>query len=409
MKFLEGKFFLSASDLSTHIACPHATTLNLQEAKGKLKAPGNIHAALKVLQQKGEEFESNYLEQLRGKRKESGVWSPSAAEGLPQAMQESGVDRKNLKIIEIDKKDANALQNTLNAMVDGADIIYQARLEHGIWRGWADFLVKVDRPGKFGEWSYEVMDTKLSRETKAGAILQICLYSEILKELQGCMPEHMYINNPNGEQKFRVDDFMAFYRTMKTKLMNAVATPHDGYPDPVPHCDICKWWELCNKRRRDDDHLSFIAGMGKLQTLEVKDHAVTTLESMAGLHAGISWKPKRGSVETYKKLAHQADLQLKWRTTQSPVFEILPTEEGFGFFNLPEPSPHDIFFDFEGDPFVGTNGIEYLFGWLYQDEYNELWAHNEAEEKQALEKFMDIVMKILDKDPGMHIYHFGAY
>src|SRR5688572_8152570 len=123
MKFLEGKFFLSASDLSTHIACPHATTLNLKEAKGTLKAPGNIHAALKVLQQKGEEFERNYLERLRQEGK---------------------------KIIEIDKNDKNPLQETLSAMAAGVDIIYQARLEHGIWRGWADFLLKVNKPGKFG-------------------------------------------------------------------------------------------------------------------------------------------------------------------------------------------------------------------------------------------------------------------
>jgi uncharacterized protein len=60
-------------------------------------------------------------------------------------------------------------------------------------------------------------------------------------------------------------------------------------------------------------------------------------------------------------------------------------------------------------PFVGTKGLEYLFGWLYQDKYYELWAKNEAEEKQALENFMDTVMQILDKDSGMHIYHFGAY
>ena len=125
------------------------------------------------------------------------------------------------------------------------------------------------------------MDTKLSRETKAGAILQVCLYSEILKELQGSMPVHMYINNPNGKHSYRLDDFFAFYRFMKNKLSQAILAPVDSYPDPVPHCDICKWWQLCNQRRRKDDHLTFIAGMGKLQTQEVKAHAVTTLEQMA--------------------------------------------------------------------------------------------------------------------------------
>jgi predicted RecB family nuclease len=383
MKIVKDKVYLSASDLSTYIACPHATFLNLEEAKGLRKPPGEIYGALHALQKKGEEFERNYLEQIRTQGK---------------------------KIAEIDKTSRRqALQDTMKAMADGADVIYQARLEMDVWNGWADFLVRVEQHSKMGSWSYEVMDTKLARQTKAGAILQICLYSEILSELQGRMPEHMFINNPNGEQKFRVDDFMAFYRLMKKKLTDAVLVPHNGYPDPVAHCDICKWWELCNAQRRDDDHLSFIAGMGRLQIREVNQHEVTTLESMANLHGGIPWKPERGYIDTYKRLAHQAELQRQWRTTKKPIFEILPSENDVGFFKLPAPSPHDMFFDFEGDPFVGTSGLEYLFGWLHQDKYYDLWAKNDVEEKQALENFMDTVMKILDADPAMHIYHFGAY
>jgi predicted RecB family nuclease len=386
MKIVDQTVYLSASDLSTHMACPHATALNLEEAKGLRKPPVQIYGTLQALQQKGEEFEQNYLQQLRQQGK---------------------------TIVEIDKTSRRqAAHDTLRAMASGADVIYQARLELDVWNGWSDFLVKVSDPekhSKFGPWSYEVMDTKLSRQTKAGAILQICLYSEIVSELQGCLPEHMYISNPNGEQKFRVNDFMAFYRLMKKKLTEAIVVPHNGYPDPVAHCDICKWWELCNTQRREDDHLSFVAGMGKLQIREVKEHQVTTLASMAKLHGGIPWKPERGSIDTYKRLAHQADLQLQWRTTKKPTFEILPSENDVGFFKLPAPSPHDMFFDFEGDPFVGTNGLEYLFGWLYQDKYYDLWAKNDAEEKHALESFTDTVMKILADDPDMHIYHFGAY
>jgi uncharacterized protein len=383
MKIVDGKLFLSASDLSTYIACPHATILNLEEAKGLRKAPDQIYGALHALQEKGEEFERNYLEQLRAQGK---------------------------NIVHIDRSSRRqAFQDTMKAMSDGADVIYQARLELDVWNGWADFLVRVEESSKFGAWSYEVVDTKLSRHTKAGAILQICLYSEILSELQGRMPEHMYINNPNGEQKFRVDDFMAFYRLMKKKLTEATLIPRNGYPDPVPHCDICKWWELCNAQRRDDDHLSFVAGIGKLQIREVGEHQVTTLASMAKLQGGIPWKPERGSIDTYERLAHQASLQLQSRTTKKSIFELLPLESDAGFFKLPAPSPHDMFFDFEGDPFVGANGLEYLFGWLYRDTYYDLWAKNDAEEKRALENFMDSVKKILAADPSMHIYHFGAY
>ncbi|CAN5374216.1 TM0106 family RecB-like putative nuclease [soil metagenome] len=384
MKIYQAKTYLSASDLSTHIACPHATSLNLLEATGELVAPVNIFGSLKALQQKGEEFEDDYIGELR---------------------------KSERKIVEIDSTDRRkALRDTLNAMADGADIIYQARLEHDIWNGWADFLIKVGKPSTFGNWSYEVMDTKLSRETKAGAILQICLYSEILNEMQGCLPEFMYINNPNGEQQFRVSDFMAYYRLMKRRLLQSISGDNAGtYPEAVPHCDICKWWQICNERRRKDDHLSFVAGIQKLQILEVRNWEVTTLASMAALHPDISQKPNKGSITTYRKLAYQASLQWKQRETGKPVFEILPLEEGFGFFKLPEPSDHDIFFDFEGDPFYGTNGLEYLFGWYHQGNYHELWAGNEKEEKESLQTFIELVMKIQEEDPGMHIYHYGAY
>jgi predicted RecB family nuclease len=383
MKTIGANIYLSASDLSTHISCHHATFLNLQLTK-KIIPPPPLYdnPSLEALRQKGEEFENNFIQQLKESRK---------------------------TIVEIRRDATKAAEETLAAMKRGVDIIYQARLEHGIWNGWADFLIKVQKQSKFGGWSYEVTDTKLSKETKAGAILQISLYSEMLEQLQGCRPEYMHIKNPSGEHHYRVDDFAAYYRLIKNNLLQAVDQAEEIYPDPVPYCDVCRWWQLCNQRRRDDDHLSFVAGMGGLQIREVKKWGITTLESMAELSAPLKYKPERGSAETYEKLAHQARLQLQWRATKQPVFEILPLRQYFGFYKLPEPSDYDMFFDFEGDPFVGNTGLEYLFGWYYRDNYFDLWATNDSEEKQALEKFIDIVIDIRKQDEKMHIYHFGAY
>ena len=149
--------------------------------------------------------------------------------------------------------------------------------------------------------------------------------------------------------------------------------------------------------------------MGNMQIKEVRKWGITTLELMAGFTFTPGHKPGRGNVQTLEKLSHQARLQDQWRKINRPVFEILPLEEELGFYKLPEPSEHDIFFDFEGDPYVGDTGIEYLFGWYYRDSYYDLWAHNDAEELQALEKFMDTVINVLAQDDKMHIYHFGAY
>ena len=71
-----------------------------------------------------------------------------------------------------------------------------------------------------------------------------------------------------------------------------------------------------------------------------------------------------------------------------------------GLFALPAPDAADLFFDFEGDPLyteaadgVGAMwGIDYLFGWVDDDEqYAALWAHSFADEKRALEDFLDVV------------------
>ena len=68
---------------------------------------------------------------------------------------------------------------------DGFEIIFQATLRDGGLIGHADFLRKVSRPSEHGDWSYEVMDTKLARSTKAKFIIQLGFYSDIVGKLRG--------------------------------------------------------------------------------------------------------------------------------------------------------------------------------------------------------------------------------
>ena len=52
------------------------------------------------------------------------------------------------------------------------------------WRGDADFLIKRDKPSSFGYFSYELLDTKLARTAEPKHIMQLCVYSELLTDLQ---------------------------------------------------------------------------------------------------------------------------------------------------------------------------------------------------------------------------------
>lgn len=99
-----------------------------------------------------------------------------------------------------------------------------------------------------------------------------------------------------------------------------------------------------------------------------------------------------------------------------PVFEVVAPK---ALGALPRPDHGDLFFDFEGDPLHTEPpvpgeptqwGIDYLFGWVdTRERYTALWAHSFAEEKRALETFLDIVNLRRTQFPGMHIYHYAPY
>ncbi len=71
-------------------------------------------------------------------------------------------------------------------------------------------------------------------------------------------------------------------------------------------------------------------------------------------------------------------------------------------------------FDIEGDPFwEPARGLHFLFGLVLRDgadwRYQPMWAHDRVEERRLFEGFVDLVHERLARDPGMHVYHYGAY
>ncbi len=329
---------------------------------------------------------------------------------------------------------------TLEAMRAGADVIVQAALADDRWLGYADVLRKVPLPSPaFGDWSYEAHDTKLSRETRGGTILQLCVYSDLLGVIQGRTPDCFRVVTPAGIEAYRFEDFGAFYRQIKARLFSflesdsASREPEVG-PDPVDHCSVCRWWSRCNSERRAADHLSFVAGLGRQPQAELEARGITTLKALAKMPTPLQFKPARGSKETYARLQDQARLQCIQRKTKQPTYELLtvkplsPPEPGDppaprqGLALLPEPRPGDLFLDLEGDPFgragaaalAGEGSREYLFGLgrLRSDgsfAYTARWAFSDGEERQAFDEVMAEIMAAFDEDPAIHVYHYAPY
>lgn len=394
MRVQQGTATLSATDLANYLSCRHLTTLDLSLARGAIAAPSwdNPHAA--VLQQRGLEHEKAYIDSLRS---------------------------RGLTVVDLSNElEAGATEATWAAMKSGAQAIVQASLASGSWRGRADVLLRIEQPeqpSRLDGWSYEVVDCKLSRETKAETVLQLCLYSELIADLQGLQPELFHVIRPGvafEPESYRLSSFAAYYRVVKRALQDAVKAFAETYPEPVSHCEVCKWWKECDKRRRSDDHLSFVAGASRLQRKELVLQGIPTLESLARLPLPIPFRPSRGAIEGFTRIREQARIQLEARAEGKLKYELLRSETGEGLFRLPSPSNGDIFLDFEGDPFVGEGGLEYLFGVVTLDEagnavYQGRWAIDRAQERAAFEWFIDMTLKRMGRFPDLHIYHFASY
>ena len=229
---------LSATDLSNHLHCHHLTVLNLAVARGERERPDWYDPRAEVLRERGYEHEARYLEELRAAGRE---------------------------VAEVDEEgDAALLAKTRKLMRGGAEVIAQGALADGRWFGRPDVLLRVEEVSDLGPWSYEVLDTKLARETRGATILQLCLYSELVAAVQGRLPERMYVVPPAEvltAESYRVAAYLAYHRWVQRRLVEAVtAGAGETYPEPVEHCQVCAFWKECAERRKADDHLSLVAG-----------------------------------------------------------------------------------------------------------------------------------------------------
>jgi len=262
------------------------------------------------------------------------------------------------------------------------------------------------------------MFAKLSRIVKGAAVLQLCLYADQVRRLQGTAPERIAVVTGDGRlHHYRLDDYDAYFRRVRRRFEERLLSAErvSTYPEPVEHCRVCRWWQECADRRRDDDHLSRVAGLTRLQTGRLRVAGVPTLTALGtrppggAAVSGIS----PAALET---LRAQAALQLEQYRDGAIRFELIPLSavgEGRGLASLPLPSPGDVFLDLEADIFVGEGGLEYLFGLLLVEDgrpvYREVWAHSLEDEKAAFCSFLDLVAERRRRWPEMHVYHYGGY
>jgi uncharacterized protein len=405
MHLAGSNLIVSATDVSGYLPCPHLTTLERARARGERERPYFSDPGKDVLRERGKQHEADLLEGYR-------------ARGLEVVT----IERPE----RVEDEDRTAAwqaraESTLAAMRSGADVIYQGCLFDGRWLGLPDFLVKVELASELGPWSYEVVDAKLARSAKVGALLQICSYSEMLDRVQGGSPMlmHLALGGPHerhtkGVESFFVPWYAAYFRSVKRRFEAALADEPKTYPEPCTHCTVCDWAPVCELQWRDDDHLSLVAGITKKQRAALEERGAATLQQLAELPMPLEPALPAVSPRAFVKIREQARVQLEGRRERRAKHELIVgdagVEPGTGLLALPDPSPGDLFFDIEGDPHAYGDGLEYLFGWAdVMGTYHGLWALTPEEERARFELFIDIVMGRLTLWPDLHIYHYAAY
>lgn len=393
MQKIAEQVFYSASDLANFLECEHLTTLDRMHLDAPMQKTEDGEDAV-LIQRKGLEHEHAFLTYLQ-----------AAGHTIENVVERVGQKASN----------AEKVAATIAAMQAGVDIIYQATLADGFYLGHADFLRKTSIPSSLGDYSYEVIDTKLSTKTQGKFIIQLMFYAQLLAKVQGLLPQKMYVVLGNKQEAaFYCTDYAAYFEALRTRFETHVAHRISStYPTPCKRCDLCHWRARCEKQRIDDDHLSQVAGILKSQVAKLNMHGIQTMVELAALADNFSI-PKFNP-ESLFKIRHQARLQHHQKTTGEAKIDLLPVDpQGrHGFMRLPSPDAGDLYFDMEGNPLEDSHPLEYLFGVYYLDgsayQFKGFWALTHAEEKKAFEDFMDFVTARLNQYPNAHIYHYAAY
>jgi predicted RecB family nuclease len=425
----EGIVYASATDLSSAVACEWALMRRLDDKLGRVTAvPEPPDPMLERASVLGGEHEQRELAVFRER---FGAWKPGSGRGVAEIPEPES--KGDLAAV------ASAMQQTLEALRDGADIVYQATFLDDGFVGFADFLVRTDHEdGGAPAPTYSVYDTKLARKAKITAMMQLAAYAGQLRRLGVPVDPVAHLVLGDGTvTDHRLVDIEPVFGDRMSRLRSMIAdrladsAPIAWGAEGVVACGRCAECTVQVEATRD---VLLVAGLRAGQRAHLATAGVTTIDELAARS-----EPVAGIGQaTYETLHDQARMQVEVS---------VPAEEDAapsgapgvryrvydlaGLTALPQPDRGDIFFDFEGDPLWSDDagrdwGLDYLFGVVDHDReptdsagdavatdpaehFLAFWAHDRAGEKQALLDFLHYVQERRSIHPGLHIYHYADY
>lgn len=350
---------ITAQDLYNYVKCPHRVYL---DNNGDPKEKSEVNLFVKLLWEKGLQTEKDYLATLG-----------------------------EYEIIDLsEKRVKEASLQTDHYMKRGVELIYQACLEHGPYRGRPDLLLKrTEGSSHLGSYYYEPIDIKAGRgweirgekyrKFKKHYAFQVLFYRMLLASIQGYLPPGGRIINVEGEiEEFDPLSFQDEFTLVLDQVQRLVQGDETSEPVLGSHCAQCEWFRHCRKwvKKTSDPTGIFFVGKSKFRLKEV---GLNTIEDLAKMDISRYLKPPlkiRGLGEkSLRRIRQRAGVHLQGR----PLIR-----RGYSF----PKAPLQIYFDIEDDP---TRGLVYLFGLLIIEgtstSYRSFVARSPEEEERTAQNF----------------------
>ncbi|MFE6968345.1 TM0106 family RecB-like putative nuclease [Isoptericola sp. NPDC057653] len=337
---------------------------------------------------------------------------------------------------------------TLAAVEAGADVVAQASFFDGEFHGRADFLLRdplgdpdVGPGGHAGAPlpRYAVLDTKLARRAKVTALLQLAAYADQLAAAHVDPTDAVHlVLGTRVTTTHRLAELLPVLQQRRARLRDVVAA-HRADDGPLAWGDerftACGRCEACAEQVAAHRDVLLVGGVYESQRARLVAGGITTIDALAAAEEAPVGMPAR----SFERVRDQARLQLgtgelgagEWdgevayddHGTPAVIRWQLPDTSAVR--RLPEPSPGDVFFDFEGDPLWSDpqgeqwgqqTGIDYLFGLVERPgaegeapPFRAFWAHDLAQERRALVDFVDYLTERRRTYPDLHVYHYASY
>ncbi|MFH1829893.1 MAG: TM0106 family RecB-like putative nuclease [Pseudomonadota bacterium] len=386
------KKYITATDLYNFKKCPYRPYMDYN---GDSSLKVEIHPLVKLLWESGVQYEAKVIESFKRDHPDQPFQAISP---------ESPASEK-------------LAQETIKAMEEGIDIIYQGVLMSGNKLGRPDLLLKTNGDSSFGSHHYYPMDIKLTRvdatwddgneKTTIEQFWQVYFYGDLLASAQNKRPEKGYIY----KTKSRILSVPLYkppanYEWALNQLENYL-NGHAFGAEPIinSNCAMCEWKKTCIDWAEENRDISLVHYVGQAMKAGLKELGISTIEDLAKQNPDeLSEKVQKLKEEGFFWKSMPADLPRK--VTQRARIYIAGKPVIHEPIIYPE-SDTEIHFDIEDDP---TQDFVYLHGLLLvekgkEPEYHPFFAEKYEDEKLITEQLIDF----LNQYPNAAIYHYSDY